>query len=76
MKPLREKTLRRFVMLGSLMLGICFALAIVMALLTFNSSQLLVWNKMYYTLFWCVIGVSIYFVAIGIFGKLFLKKKK
>ncbi len=74
MKPLREKTLRYFVLLGSLMLGICFALVIVMALLTFSSFQQLVWNKMYYILFWCVVGVSIYFIAIGLLGRLFLPK--
>lgn len=76
MKPLREKTLRRFVMLGSLMLVLCFAMVIVMALLTFTSFQQLAWNRMYYILFWCVVGVSIYFVAIGLLGGIFLKKKK
>lgn len=75
MKPLREKTLRNLLFLGSLMLALCFALVIVMALLTFSSFQQLVWNRMYYILFWCVVGVSIYFIAIGLLGRLFLPKK-
>ena len=76
MEPINEKTVRLLSRSGLFLLALSMSGSFAMAALSVSAKfEEQSWNEMFAMLFFAVLGISIYYIALGFFGWFVLRKQ-